>query len=271
MAKIDIDKPAYHSHLSSDPKYLKETAGKIKEKPPLEEIKFDYLNQTLQVLGITDDAYASVTLEAQKTPEVEKLVENSFARVKKVGLDTAVRSQIELLWDYLSESDPLSAAELIFTFGGQGSARVEEAIRLCREGYAPKILFTGQKAAYMPKVAVSEADYYAQKAVVAGIPIESLILEREAVNTVGNAVNSVRLLRKMGFLPATIILINHNFQMRRSYLTFKTNADWNPKLIRHAVEGEKYTKDNYYQELEGWSYVFYEYIKLYGARLMKHF
>ena len=271
MAKSDKDKPAYHSHLSSDPKYLKETASKIKERPPLEEIRFDYLNQALQDLGINDDPYASVTLQAQKTPEVQKLVETSFTRVNEVGPDNAVRSQIERLWDYLSKSDPLKEADLIFTFGGQGSARVEEAIRLYQKNYAPKILFTGQKAAYMPEVTVSEADYYAQKAVAAGISAESLILERDAVNTVGNAVNSIHVLREMNFLPKTIILINHNFQMRRSYLTFKTNADWNPELIRHAVAGEKYTRDSYYKEMEGWSYVFYEYIKLYGARLMKHF
>lgn len=170
MANRDNDKLAYHSHLSSDPKYLKETASKIKEKAPLEEIRFDYLNQALQTLGISDDHYASVTLEAQKTPEVEGLVETSFARVSEVGSDSTVRSQIERLWDYLSESDPLRAADLIFTFGGQGSARVEEAIRLYQENYAPKILFTGKMAAYMPDVTISEADYYAQKAVTAGIP-----------------------------------------------------------------------------------------------------
>jgi|GEM_PF-3436844 len=262
----------YKAFLPTDPEYLKKTAEQIKEKLPIEEIKFDTLNKTLKCFGIESDPYSMVSLASLKTEDVQKVVTESFGKISSFDKFSLEQQEaLCVLWDYLSESDPIEKCDLIFCFGGQGEDRVNKAIELYKQGYAPKILFTGQKASYMTNVDASEADYYAQKAVDAGIPLDALILENEAINTVENAVKSVKLLREMDFLPQSIILINHSFQMRRSYLTFKTNADWNPKLMRLAVNAEKYTKDNYYKDIEGWSFVFYEYIKLYGARLMKHF
>lgn len=261
----------YTSFLASDSKYLQETAKQIKEKAPLEEIRFNLLNQTLESLGIEVNPYASVSLEVQKTPQVENLANESFEILSKEKLSSLTRQHLESLWNYLSESDEPQKADLIFVFGGQGVDRVRRAVELYKSGYGPKVLFTGKKAAYMGEVEESEAEYLSQIAIDAGVPPEAIVLEKEAINSVGNAVNSTKLLRQMGLLPEIIIAIQHSFQMRRSYLTLRANMDWSPKIIRQAVAAEKFTRDNYYKDHEGWNFVFYEYIKLYGARLMKHF
>jgi len=261
----------YKPFLTSDANYLKTIAAKIREKPPLEEIKFEYLNDVLRILGINDKVYPNISLENLKSDYIQNLIKKSFPRLKKVKVKDELKNAIDRLWDYLSESDPLEKSDLIFVFGGQGPDRVHEAIKLYKKGYGNKILFTGQKASYTPNVNITEADFYAGIAKKEGIKDENLILEKKAINTVENVLNSIKILKKMNYLPQKIILINHSFQMRRAYLTFKTEAFWNPKLTRRSVAAEKYKKENYYKEIEGWSFVFYEYIKLYGARLMKHF
>jgi uncharacterized SAM-binding protein YcdF (DUF218 family) len=144
-------------------------------------------------------------------------------------------------------------------------------VRLWQEGLAEKILFTGQQASYMKDVDVTEAEYYAQIAKLAGVPESALILEVCAKNTPENVRNSIKELHKVNFLPKKIILITLAYHMRRSYLTFKSAAEWDPILIKHPVASAKFTREDYFKSSEGWSYVFFEYIKMYGARLMKHF
>jgi uncharacterized protein YciU (UPF0263 family) len=267
-----MEEKQYKSFLTNDPEYLKRTAEQIKEKPPIEEIKFDTLNKTLKCFGIEEDPYSMVSLANLKSGEVQKLVDDTYTKISSLGKFSLEQQEaLDALWDYLSAPDSIEKADLIFVFGGQGEDRVNKAIELYKEGMATKILFTGKKAAYMNDVSESEAEYYAKKAIDNGVPEDALILEKEAINTVENAVKSVKMLKEMDFLPKSIILINHSFQMRRSYLTFKTNADWNTKLMKLPVAAEKFTKDTYYKDIEGWRFVFYEYIKLYGARLMKHF
>ena len=67
------------------------------------------------------------------------------------------------------------------------------------------------------------------------------------------------------------ILIQIAFLMRGAYLSFKTAADWNPELIKYPARSAKYTREDYFTKKDGWTYVFFEFIKLYGARLMRHF
>jgi len=261
----------YKPFLTTDLKYLQGVSSKISGKDPIEEIKFEYLTEAVNVLDYAGDPYKLTSEQSLLAEQIQKLVKQTFTRLAEAMKYEKNASLIFRLWDYLSESDETDKSDLIFTFGGQGMARVDEAIRLYKQGFGSKILFTGKKAAYMPDLEFSEAETYAHIAENNGIKIEDLILEIEAKNTVENAVNSISILKAMKWLPKKIILINHNFQMRRSYLTFKTNVDWEAKLFRHAVTGVKYTRDNFWKDLEGWQFVTYEYFKLYGARLMRHF
>jgi uncharacterized SAM-binding protein YcdF (DUF218 family) len=155
-------------------------------------------------------------------------------------------------------------------FGGAGLNRVVGAVKLYNEGYANKIMFSGQRASYMPDVEITEAEYYKQEAIKMGIPERDIIIEMEAKNTPENVVNSIKILKKMNFIPQTVILISSEFHMLRGYLTFKAVADQHPKLIKYSVEPLSCNRDNFYKVKQGWSYMFYEYIKIYYSRLLKH-
>lgn len=266
----DIKDNNYKPFLPADSDYLKKVTGTIQGRDPIEEIDFNLLNEALSALGINDDPYELLSMDNLQVESVSKIIDKSFEAISG-GVADEVKEKLYKLWDYLGGEDSLEKSDLIFVFGGPGLNRVTEAVRLYKEGYGKKILFTGQKAAYMKDIEISEAEYYANEALKLGMHKEDMILETEAKNTPENAVNSVKILKSQGELPSSIILITLPYHMRRSYLTFKAVADWNPKLIRHVAASAKYTREDYFKDKNGWSYVFNEFVKIYAARLMRHF
>lgn len=261
---------SYRPYLSKDKDYLKKVAKSIKEKEPIEEINFGLLNDALNDLGISEDPYSFLNPEDLKMDEVQTIIDRSFEAIQK-GVSEEMKDKLIALWDYLCESDPLQKSDLIFVFGGGGETRPKEAAKLYKEGWAPKVLFTGHKASFMGDVEITEAEAFGRVAEKDGVPSDDIILEKEALNTVENATKSIELLKEKGELPHRLILIQIAYQMRRAYLTFKAAADWNPELIKHPAPSGKFKREDYFTTKDGWSYVFNEFIKMYGARLMKHF
>lgn len=264
------DKNYYKPFLATDKEYLKKVAGAIKEKAPLEDIKFQLLNEAISALGFHDDPYVFLEPENLKIEAVQPIIDKTFEAIQS-GISEDVKKKLRELWDYLCEADPLQKSDLIFVFGGGGETRPKEAAKLYKGSWAPKILFTGQKASFMKDVKITEAKVFAEIAKKEGVPPENIILEKEAINTVENATKSIELLKTRGELPKRIILIQICYQMRRAYLTFKAAADWNPTLIKYPAFSGKFKREDYFMDKDGWSYIFNEFIKLYGARMMKHF
>ena len=185
---------------------------------------------------------------------------------------TEQKRALEELWDYLSGEDPLSQADLAFVFGGPGEQRVHEAIKLYKNGFCGKILFSGKQASYLRHFDGAEADYYAGIASQAGVPEADLILEREARNTPENVVNSVAVLRSMGsVLPRRVIIVTAPYHLRRASLTFKAVADWSPLVIRRGAPNALEERNSFYLNEEIWTYAVFEYLKIHVARLMQHF
>lgn len=265
------DDSDYRPNLPKEKKYLEEIAKEINKRAPLEDIKFRYLTDLLSLLGFREDPYKLVSLEDPNPESLQRLTEGSFIKLNSTELTDETTKGLSRMWDYLSESDPLEISNLLFVFGGPEPQRINEAIKLYKEGYASRILFTGQRSSYMKEVEVTEAEYYASVAEKQGVPKKDIILETKARNTPENAINSVKILKADNFLPSRIIIITLAYHMRRCYLTLKSSADWNPKIIRHPMDPLKFSKNDYFRNKDGWSYVFYEFMKLYGARLMGHF
>lgn len=261
---------SYKPHLPNDKNYLSNVAKIIKKRNNTEEIRFDYLTEFLDSISL-GSPYPLISLDNLRTDSLQNLVLQSFEKINSAKLTEGDKDRLFRLWDYLAEADALEPAELIFVFGGPGTHRVDEAVKLWKEGLGSKILFTGHKASYMKDIDMTEAEYYAEIAIKKGVPENNLILETAAKNTPENVVNSILKLKQISFLPEKIILITLAFHMRRSYLTFKSAAEWNPILIRHPVVFSKHSRENYFKDFEEWSYVFFEYVKMYGARLMGHF
>jgi hypothetical protein len=265
--KVD---PLYKPHIPTDKKYISDVGELIKNENR-EDIDFDILNKIFNFLNITDNLFEEVNLENLNPDSLKEKIKRAFTLINSNEVDTDLLNALYKAWDYLSETDSLEKADLIFVFGGTNTHRVNEAVRLYKEEYSPYILFTGQKASYMKDSDISEAEYYAEIAIGQGVPESALILEHKAKNTPENVVNSYKILKERNMIPSKVIIITLPYHMRRSYYTFKAGAIGNPTIIRDIIPSSKYTRENYYKSEEGFSYICFEFIKIYGGRLMGHF
>ena len=267
-----MDPTKFRPFISHSKEYRDTVAKSIAQKAPLEDIPFHLLTDVLSSVGIQGNPYDYLKDDDSFFPEsIHASVHESYTRVVEKSTLPGVREKLSKLWDYLCEGDTLKKADLIFTFGS-GYEDVPRAVaELYREGWAPRVMFAGRTAAYLEKSGFSEAEHFAQIARDGGVPSEAIILEKESVNTPENVVNSKRILEENDSLPRTVILATYARHMRRAYLTFKAVFGAGVELIRYPVESQDVGRDNFFMSEKIWTYVVFEYLKLFGARQMKHY
>ncbi len=258
--------------LTADPEYVKKVTGVIKAKAPIEILKLEYLNIVLENLGIKDNPYDMVSLENLNPDNLKELITKSFEIINSSELNSKQLNSLYILWDYLSEETELEKADLIFVFGGPNDVKAIGSARLYKEGYASKIMYTGNQASYSKGSNLPEAEYLRNITIKEGVPESDIIIENQSINSTENAVFGIKKLKDMNFNFTKIILVTLPYHMRRASLTLMSAIDdTNVKVIKSIVPSAKYTRENYFKDLNGWTYIFYEFIKLYGGRLMKHF
>ena len=264
------DIPGYKPALPNDPEYIKKiNAQLLKTKEPA-HLEFNRLNHLLELLGIKENPYDFIHPEITDFEKSDAVAEKAFELLHTQLISPEIQKALDALWNYLSDQDPLEHAELIFVFGGpELSARGLFAAELYKRGLAPKILFSGHGQRHMQDVPKAEAEIMATVAKEAGVPEENIIIENKSKNTPENVILSFKEFEKLNFFPKSLILCTVPEHMLRAYLTFKSQATWNPKLMR-AVVPTSYSKLDYYKNKNIWKFVFFEYLKLYGAHKMGH-
>lgn len=266
-----MDSPTPRPNLSTDKAYLTKTRDMLQGRGELEELHFEYLTEALLALGENGDVFGGIS-DVSIPDTVKETIERAFETLLRSELSPELVEKLIRLWDYLAQSDPLEHADLVYVFGGISELAVREAIRLKLENYAPRILFSGKHGSYMKEVTgVSEAEKYAQLAVESGVSRDDILLEKESINTVENVVNSAKMLHDLGLLPAKLIAVSLPYHLKRATLTLRAAIDWDCTVLRHAGPSAKYARDTFYKDKHGWSYICFEYIKLYMARQSGHF
>lgn len=115
---------------------------------------------------------------------------------------------------YLSPQSKLEQADaIVVVSGGQTQTRAERGIELYKEGYAPKLIFSGAALDDGP----SNARQMKQLALSSGVPERDIITDEKAQTTYENAVNTKQELGS----ARRIILVTSPYHQRRAYLTFK--------------------------------------------------
>jgi len=110
---------------------------------------------------------------------------------------------------------PLERSDAIIVISGdEDLARLREGLRLWRERWAPKLLFSGA-ARVGP---VSNAEAMRQRALAAGVPPSAILLDEQGADTYGNALHSRRLMEASGLRSA--ILVTSPYHLQRAVMTF---------------------------------------------------
>lgn len=123
---------------------------------------------------------------------------------------------LSVLWDCLRLNQPLEKADCIVGFGNFNTDIALRAAELYREGWAPKILFTGglgrNTAGILPE---PEAVRFGRVAMDAGVPREDILLEDRSTNTAENIRFTRALLEEKAMPHSRILGVHQPFMERR--------------------------------------------------------
>lgn len=123
---------------------------------------------------------------------------------------------LQVIWDYMRLRMPLRKADCIVGFGNFNDQIARRAAQLYRQGYGPKVLFTGglgrNTEGLLPE---AEAVRFARVARECGVPEENIILEDRSTNTRENILFTKALLEEMGLPNGRILGVHQPFMERR--------------------------------------------------------
>lgn len=131
---------------------------------------------------------------------------------------------MQTILDFLvvdAEDAELHDSDFVFVFGNFDERIPKHASYLLKKGIAPRALITG-KFGKTPICGEynTEADLFASVMVGEGTPMSSLILEREARNTLQNVLFGMQVLHDREIFPRKLTLCAAPLLLRRAQATF---------------------------------------------------
>lgn len=129
----------------------------------------------------------------------------------------------------------MPADVIVAISGGDTNARVEEAVKLYRSGWAPKIIFSG---AAQDKQGASNAAAMANIAADMHVPRNSILLDETSVNTADNASQVRSIVEQNGF--KRIILVTSPYHQRRASIEFNRRMGDIATVINHPTSTDRY-------------------------------
>jgi len=143
---------------------------------------------------------------------------------------------------YLSPQDSLQKADaIVVVSGGQTQSRAAKGIDLYKEGYAPKIIFSGAALDDGPSNAFAMRDL----ALSEGVPAKSILIDEKSQNTYENAVNSKTILDELQ--AKKIILVTSPYHQRRANQTFEKVLGSNYEIIGVSAYDDRWSKSQWWR------------------------
>ena len=123
---------------------------------------------------------------------------------------------LQVIWDYLGMHQTPEKADVIVGFGNFNTDIARRAAELYRQGYAPKVLFTGglgrNTEGLLPE---PEAVRFAKVAMACGVPESDILLEDRSRNTKENIDFTRQLLEERNIPHGKILGVHQPFMERR--------------------------------------------------------
>ncbi len=150
-----------------------------------------------------------------------------------------------------TKPDPLvvkcAPADVIVAIsGGDTTARVAEAIKLYKDSWAPKLIFSG---AALDTSGPSNAETMRNQALKAGVPESALLLDNRAKDTEQNAQGTLELLETR---ETRIILVTSPYHQRRASLEFGRILGNRVKIVNHPTKTDRYWGPSWWTTPNGW-------------------
>lgn len=143
-----------------------------------------------------------------------------------------------------SRCEPADA--IVAISGGDTQARTDEAIKLYKAGWAPRLIFSG---AARDTSGPSNAEAMREQALEAGVPNKAIWMDSSARDTVGNAMGTYRLLTGA---DSRIILVTSPYHQRRASLEFRHVLGDNIKIVNHPTPTDRNWGPYWWTTPHGW-------------------
>lgn len=141
----------------------------------------------------------------------------------------------------------MGADAIIAISGGDTSARTAEAIRLYKDDWAPRLIFSGAAA---DKSGPSNAEVMEKQAMNEGISKSSITIDGYSDNTAENAQNTAVLVQKMNL--KRVILVTSVYHQRRANIEFSKRLGQTVKIINHPVSNDNQWSNWWWITPYGW-------------------
>jgi uncharacterized SAM-binding protein YcdF (DUF218 family) len=163
---------------------------------------------------------------------------------------------------YLAPRQSLVKSDIIVAISGDDGARLQTAINLHKDGWAPLILFSG--AARDPQ-SPSNARAMKMEAVAAGIDDSLILMEETSRNTFENARHSAQIIRQRRL--ESIILVTSPYHQRRASLEFRRALPPEVRIVNHSSTDGEWRRSRWWLTPRGWFLTATEAPKLIAAWL----
>jgi uncharacterized SAM-binding protein YcdF (DUF218 family) len=145
---------------------------------------------------------------------------------------------------FLSPQDQLRHADLIVAIsGGETPERTREAVLLYREGYAPRLLFSGAAA---DRSGPSNAAAMRSDAISQGVPANAILIEEDSTTTTENAADAAPIIHSIN--AHTIILVTSPYHQRRASLSFHEILGPSVTIINHSAADSVWRKSTWWRQ-----------------------
>lgn len=160
--------------------------------------------------------------------------------------------------DYPSSVKPCQTADAIVAVsGGDTTARTTEAIRLYKNGWAPKLIFSG---AAQDKSGPSNAEAMRRQARAADISDSDIITEELSATTKQNAENTQSILESNNV--SSVILVTSAYHQRRAGLEFIKRSAGTVAVRNHPIASDNQWSVWWWTTPTGWSLAVSEFVKI---------
>ena len=149
-----------------------------------------------------------------------------------------------------------SVGAIVVVSGGDTNARTDEAIKLFHNGWSNKLILSG---AAQDKSGPSNAAAMKNRALAAGVPESSILLDEYAENTQQNAENAQNIFAAQNIKD--IILVTSGYHQRRASLEFNARTT-GVKVINHPVSSDSDWSVWWWVTPRGWWLAGGEFVKV---------
>ena len=149
-------------------------------------------------------------------------------------------------------TDEIAYADAIVVLTG-GTGRVEEGLRLFREGRGGYLILSGVEETS------SLGAIFPGRDLKTSVDTSRIILDIESRRTIDNAFNVKKIVEEKGF--KSLILVTSNYHMKRASTILRKTINGEVKLYRNPVRGPNFKDEEWWGNLKSLKLVTSEFFK----------